>query len=309
MKLEFSRWINLEDFLILQSLGVAHRVKKDSHVFWVNPATGSDTGNLSGSSFRSPVATMAKAIGKCETTRGDFVVLQSSIVQAAEEDISIAKADLTLVGMMDPFGYYGIKSDAAVAATVLSLTAAAANVLIKRLYLDNAAGLRSIIKTASECHFLRVEDCVFNVKGAASADIGYGINLSAAAVNSPVVLRNTFYVQTLVQDVMQIKAGLTGGLIAENTIVNMLDAGGTGAVNGINLAAGTGVVIRSNHISGGEVITARNFDTVITIAAGCINTILTGPNYIGNCDAGVTDGGDNSCGETAGEGWVNITHA
>lgn len=301
----------LDDFLLLQALGVLHRRKRYSKIFYINPdsSIGSDACSVGaqGTRFDTPLLTLAAAISYCTTANGDFIVLQPSTTQITEEDVSIAIADLTLVGMEDPWCGYGLKPDAAVSAALLSLTAAADNVLLKRLYLDNATGLKSIIKTASGAHFLRAEDCLFNVKGASGSE-GYGIDTTAAAVNNPVLKNCVFTLNTYVTAAIALKAGAGGGLLENCTIINMLNGAGTPPVDGINLMAGTGVVIKGCHINGGDTTTYIMADG-IDIDAGVLNTLITGPCYIGNCTAGVTDGGSDTCGATAGEGWFDISHS
>jgi len=107
---------------------------------------------------------------------------------------------------------------------------------------------------------------------------------------------------------MSIKASTTGGLIENCIIINMLNGAGTAPVDGINLMTGTGVVIKGCHINGGDTTTYLLADG-IDIDSGVLNTLITGPCYIGNCTAGVTDGGTDTCGATSGEGWVEISHA
>ncbi len=298
------------DIMLLNQLGVLHRMKRYSRRYYINPdaTIGSDSkkADTSGVPFDRPLLTLAAAISYCESGRGDFIILEDSTTAILEEDVSIAKADVTIVGMADPLSAVGgFVPDAAVTAAILALTAAADNVLLKRLKFSNAFGLRSIITTANGTDYLTIEDCLFTVAGAASADIGYGINMSAAASRMPVIRRNTFMVGTLVQNAMQIKASTTGGLIEDNKIINSLNASGTGAVIAINIATGTGVVVKGNHIHGGPTAaSAYNFGSGITIASGVLNTILTGPNYAGFCDDVatncVTDGGTSTIGVTSG---------
>jgi hypothetical protein len=304
----------MDEIAMLSALGVLHRRKRYGRLLYLNrdPSIGSDSNvpDKAGLPFDRPLYTLAACLSYCESGRGDIIVLQPSIYDVTEDDVSIAIADLTLVGMLDPTSGYGFNPDAASTATILSLAAAADNVLIKNLRFDTTTGLQSAIATVSGSHFLKVEDCFFNLVGT-TGPTGFGIDMDAGKVAYPVIRNCTFHLGTLIVAAIWIECNdaLPFGALVENcNIVSILNGAGTGAAGGIYVADGTGVIVKDCDIQGGDPATAYNIGDGIEIAAGVLNTMISGCT-IGNCDAGVTDGGTDTSGATAGEGWIDTTHA
>lgn len=304
----------MEDYYILGALGVLPRRKRYSHVFYVNADAniGKDSNmpDSVGLPYDRPKLTLSSALGHCQSGRGDFVVIQNSTSQLTDGDVSVDIADLTVVGSGRASDGYGFKPQAEVGEAILRLTAAANNVLLKNLAFDLEFGLRKAVKAVAGIEALKVADCWFNLHGTTPAT-GVGLDLITGTVSHAAITGNTFMLDTLCDAAIALAAGSSGGLIADNYILNLLNGSGVPLQKGIYLTAGTGVVIKSNHISGGIVpISSYNIVTGIRIDPGCMNTILTGPNYIGNCDTGVSDGDptNSTSGATPGEGWIDISH-
>jgi hypothetical protein len=292
---------HLDDIQLLAQLGVLHRRKPSSRLFYVNSELGDDSYKWTlGNDFKHPMKTLAKTLELCTSAQGDFIVVQGSSTDFTEEDVSIAIADLTIVGT-GPLngGNSTLKPDAATTNGILSLTAAADNVMLKNLVFNTATCQDAAIYTASGVAYLQVIDCTFSLIGAAGPT-GYGINTTAGAVTYPIIKGCIFNIGTLVAAGIALKAGTSGALIENCTFVSTLNGSGTGCADAINVMAGTGVVIKSCHIHGGDASTAYNIVDGIDIDAGVINTLITGPCYIGGCDNALTDGGTDTIGGTNG---------
>lgn len=300
--------------------GMTGLVTREDPTFWfVNPLSGSDTANV-GYKFDSPFQTIQAAVdaaGNGTDGEGDVIFLQSGNGTDYDDDtvgaslsnayVYINKSDLHIVGLGPP-GSVIIKPDAAATAGIFNLGANADRVSFHNLTIDTTTAQSGGIVTTSGTHYPLIENCIFNLVGAAGP-LGVGIDFDAAAVTLPTIKNCTFHLGTLIIAAIRMKCGTTGGLIQDCRIISTLNGSGTPCVDGINVKAGTGLVIDRCHIHGGDAGTAYNMVDGIDIDAGCISTIITGPCYIGNCDNGVVDGGTDSCGETAGEGWVDITHS
>lgn len=308
------------DNAILAQYGLLHRRKRYGKVIRVNknPSLGKDTNipDALGNTMDNPLLTLAAAVSYCDGGDGDIILLEPSAYMVSttyttpyvtEEDVSIAVEDLTILGLGDPYSDEGLKSDAACTAAILSVTAAGKNLLIKNVKFDTTTGLQAAVKLAASADYPKFDGCVFTVVGT-TGPTGYGIYI-AGACKTPVITNCHFKLGTLVAAGIALTGGATGGLIQKCDLVSVLNGSGTGCVSGIDVLAGTGVIIDDCDIHGGDPATAYNMGIGINITAGSKNTMITGPCHIGNCDAGVTDGGTDSIGETAGEGWVDTTHA
>lgn len=316
-----------QNFMLLSELGVLGRIKRYSKIIHLNPdpniGRSSNKPDAVGLELERPVTTFSEAYALVTDGAGDVIIVDNSSYYdgstytspyLTETDVAVAKADLTIVGMGDPMTEGGFKADSASAGdgAMLILSAVAKNVMFKNLRFNTLTGLQGAIKTAANADFLKIDGCVFLVAGA-SGPKGYGLNMAGAAL-SPVITNNRLILGTLVATGMTIAAGATGGICANNHISTTLVANGTTpVVAGLHFTAGNGITIKSNYISGGETaVGSDNIATGILIDDVVINSILSGPNYIGNCDAGVTNTTDttnSNSGLTAGEGWIDITHA
>ena len=298
-----------DDWHLLMALGVLHRRKRYGKIFYVNfdSAIGSDanTPQAQGTPFDLPLLTMGAALGYCESERGDIIVLQSCSGGSTgggetEDDISVAIADLTIVGMSQNNGDRGCFTPSTASTTgVMNITADGDNLLLKNLNFNTTLGLGAAISTAAGTRYLTVDGCWFLIVGT-TGPTGYGINMTAGAVYHPIIKNSRFYLGTLVLAGIVMTAGASGGMIEDCTITSLLNGSGTGAENGILVTAGTGVIIKGVHIHGGDGSTAYNITDGIDIDPGVKNTLITGPCYIGGCDNALTDGGTDTIGNTNG---------
>jgi hypothetical protein len=288
-------------------------------VFWfVNQVSGSDTANT-GNNPSSPFKTIQKAIDSAGTAtdgQGDIVFLQSGngtdytgdTVGASLSNayVYINKPDLSIIGLGPPNSII-IKPGAAATAGVIVLGASADRVRLANFTIDTTTALSGAIVTVSGAHYPTIENIIFQLTGD-TGPTGVGIDFDAAAVNYPVIRNCDFYCGTLTIAGIRMKAGTTGGLIQGCRFISTINGSGTPCVDGINVKAGSFLTIDRCFINGGDKGTNYNMVDGIDIDAGVVHTQIC-DCLIGNCDNGVVDGGTDSCGETANEGWVDTSHS
>lgn len=287
----------------------------DSQFWFVNQLSGLDTN--SGADPRDPFKTIQAAVdaaGSAADGHGDVIFLQSGRgtnytgdtvgTGLADAYVYINKPDLTIVGLGPPQSVT-IKPGAAATAGVFNLGALADRVTFANLTIDTTTAQSGAIVTTSGTHFLNVQNVFFNLVGAAGP-LGVGIDMDAAASNLPVIKNCTFMMGTLLIAGIRMKCGATGGLIEDCRFIS-LETTGTLCPDVLNVKAGTGLHINRCYIHGGTGVGHLAADG-IDIDAGVVRTMIT-DCWIAGCTAAVTDGGTNTIGETAGEGYIAIEHA
>ena len=304
--------LGIGDYMAMSLYGMNIYAHPDPSFWFCNAATGLDTNT--GLDPSLPFKTIQKAIDSARS--GDVIFLQAGAGSDYDDDtvgtgladtyLYINRPDISIVGLGPPNSVI-IKPAAAATAGIINLGALADRFYLANVTLDTTTAQSGAIVTSNGTHNPTIENCIFRLIGAAGP-LGVGIDFDAAAVNYPVIRNCTFYCGTLLIAAMRLKVGATGGLIQNCIIVSALNGSGTPCTDPINLKAGTNTIFDQIIIHGGDAGTAYNFPDGIDIDGGCVNTIIT-RSFIGNCDAGVTDGGTDSCGETAAEGWTDITHA
>jgi len=185
-----------------------------------------------------------------------------------------------------------IKPDAAATAGVFSIASGANRVTIANITFNTATAQSAAIQTVSGAHYLTVENCIFDLVGAAGPT-GFGISFDAAKSSYPVIRNCTFYLGTLIKAGIWIEAQDAtpfGGLVENCKMISVLNGSGTGAEGGIYVKDGTGVQINNCVIHGGDTGTAYNVGDGIEVAAGVLNAMITNCQVSG-CDAAITDGG------------------
>jgi len=308
--------VGIGDYLQNALIGGGLIHSKDPHWWFVDPQSGSDA--YDGDSWNAPFKTIQAAVDAAGDGRGDTIFLLSGRGYDYDDDtvgaslanayVYINKADINLVGLGPPNSVV-IKPDAAATAGVIALGASAARVRIANLTINTATAQSAAIVTSTGASYPTVENCIFDLVGA-SGPLGYGINFGGAKVSYPVIRGCTFHLGTLIKAGIALKAQDAtpfGALIEDCVFMNALSASGTPCEDGINVMDGTGVIIRNCHISGGA-STDYNLVDGIDIDASVLNTLIADCT-IGNCDNGVTDGGTDTAGATAAEGWTDTTHA
>ncbi len=298
-----------EDMALLQSLGVLGRRRRYSKIIHVNSDTaiGKDANKVDnvGAPWDRPLNSMDAANSYVEDGRGDIIILQDSGVAAAEEDIAITKDSLTIVGMGDPWSAAGIVPDSAVTTAIITASADADNLMLKNLRLDSTTGLGDVFRAAAGADGLWIDGCLIIAKGETDGSANIAINLSVGTVVAPKITNCTFWADTLLKALIDLKAGPTGALIQNCALINKLTtAAAGGVVDAILVQTGTGVWIDNVTIQGGDLTDDSVFANGIDIDGAAINTVIT-RSYIGNCTANVTNGGIDTMGADAGEGWID----
>lgn len=285
--------------------------------WWFVDPNGSDA--YDGTSWTTPFQTIQAAVDAAGDGRGDTIFLlngrgtdyDDDTVSASLADayVYINKADLNIIGLGPPNSVI-IKPDAAATAGVFNLGASAKRCRIANITFNTATAQSAAIKLTAATDYPTIENCIFDLVGAAGP-LGIGIDGDAGKVSYPVIRNCTFYAGTLIKSciVLEVQdATPFGGLIENCRFVSVINGAGTGCVDFVNIKDGTGMHIKDCDMQGGDVGTTYNCDDGIDIDAGVISTMITGCT-IGGCDAAVTDGGTDTVGETAGEGYTDITHA
>jgi hypothetical protein len=293
----------------LFQFGLGMFTQRAVKVWFVNSKWGSDTSV--GTDIKKPLKTIQAAINKAGTrggsaatndAKGDVIVLQASDDDYDDDTVGaslanaylyVNKKDLTILGMGPP-NSVRIKPAAAATAGAINLGANADRFRLINVTIDTTTALSAAIVTASGAHFPTIEDCIFNLVGAAGP-LGVGIDFDAGAVNYPVIRNCDFYLGALMIAAIKMECGTTGGLIEDCMITS--NAAANPSVDGILVKAGSNLHINRCWIHGG--VAAQNITDGIDIDAGVLRTLIT-ECQIGGCDNAITDGGTDTLGATGG---------
>jgi hypothetical protein len=277
--------------------------------WWVNAEYGTDAN--SGDSIDHPVKTIQKALTLCAAKRtetgktyDDYIFLMPT--NGVDYDDDTVSASLTnayvyinipnvhLVGMGNP-GEVIINPAAAASAGAIAVGASGDRFHLDNVWINTATALGAAVKYATGADYTVVENCLFDLVGT-TGPTGYGIDMATGKVSYPVIRNVTMYLGTLMVAGIAIKvqdATPYGGLIKNVTMINVLNGAGTPVVDCINVMDGTGLIIDSPIIHGGDAGSNYNAADGIDIDAGVLNTLVVNPR-ISSCDALITDGGTDS---------------
>jgi len=210
----------------------------------------------------------------------------------ADAYVRVNLPNITIMGV-GPLGSVVINPGAAATAGVISVGASATRFRLCNVVINTATAQSAAIKfEATGPTFPVIENCIFDLVGAAGP-LGVGIDMDAGKISYPVIRNCTFYLGTLILAgiIVEVQdATPYGGLIENCDFLSVLNGGGTGIVDVINVKDGTGLIIRDCNIHGGDTGTNYNAADGIDLDSGVLNTLIASCNISG-CDALITDGG------------------
>lgn len=268
-----SKFVTAEEITMLSSLGILHRLRKDSKIFYVNPdpSIGSDSKNLTGRNFRSPLLTVGNAITKCTSGNGDFILIQSSGSMLDETDVSINKSDITIAAMSDVNSATTVwRSSTSPSTAHIIIGSSGDNLLIQGLgfsgvdttAISAAGGANNV--TIRKCNFSDYAACITTSNGASCANW--------------VIEDCRFYNASTV--------GITGylhhGLIRRNQFLNTDNTAWSVAaiklLDNTTTADSDGCIIKDNLIMGGysNVMEVGIYVVANVIGVGIINNVIGG---------------------------------
>uniref|UniRef100_A0A6M3JVA4 Pectate lyase n=1 Tax=viral metagenome TaxID=1070528 RepID=A0A6M3JVA4_9ZZZZ len=254
----------LDDILRLSELGLMGRVQANSKVFYVNPSASAS--NARGFPYEAPVNTIAKALALCTSGQGDFVLIQPTPgTNITEYDVSVAKGSVTIASLADPTaGMCVIKPTTDPTTSVMALTAAADNVMLKNLILygsGDGGNDKLCLNVIGGANNVTIDNCYF-IYGSA------GITTSNVASCQSWVIKNCRFIDMSTHGVQgYFKWGIIKDNLLQNTDNSAWSAGGILVLDNTTTADSDGCMIVDNTIMAG--VTAV-MATGISVAANCL---------------------------------------
>lgn len=291
--------------LIFQSYGL-HQYITRGNGWIVDAEFGNDSGG--GRDIYTPVKTIQQALtliankraaNSCYYDEYIFLMPTNGIdydddavgAELANAYIYVNQPNIKIVGVGPP-GSVVINPGVAATAGVINLGADADRFGLKNVWINTATAQSAAIKLAAGANFPVIEDCLFNLVGAAGP-LGVGIDMDAGKVSYPIIKGCKFYLGTLILGglILEVQDAYPfGGLVQDCDFITVLNGSGTGPADVINVKDGTGLIIRDTRIFGGDSGTAYNAVDGIDIDAGVLNTLIDSC-HISGCDNQITDGG------------------
>ena len=146
------------------------------NVYWVD----SNGGGSSKGTFKSPVSTIAEAMGLCTASNGDIIMCKPGHVEtiSAAADLTCDKADVAIIGTGAGSNQSKIVFDTADTADI-DITASGVTFYNMWIYL-NFANVDGCFDVAATGTYFTMQKCRWT-GGTAALDFEEGINLAAAA--------------------------------------------------------------------------------------------------------------------------------
>jgi len=276
--------------------------------YWFVDAENGDD-SASGKIINQPVKTIQKALTLIAANRtasgkvyDEFIILMPT--NGTDYDDDTVGASLTaayvyinipnvhIIGGGFTPNEVVINPDAAATAGVFNIGSSGKRVSFHNITIKTTTAQSAAIKLAAASDFLLVDNCIFDLVGAAGP-LGIGIDGDAGKLSYPVIRNCTFWMGTLLISAVTLEvqdASPYGGLIENCNFISVLNGAGTPVVDVINIKDGTGMIIRDCNIHGGDTGSSYNAADGIDIDAGVVNTLIT-RNSISGCDALITDNG------------------
>jgi hypothetical protein len=280
-------WLNDLDVQILTSLGLIGYAWYDSHVFYVNADTtkGKARPSHSGQHFEAPLLTVGDALENVETGRGDIILLQPSATNFTEGDVSIAKTDIVIAGMVPANRGRIIFKPTTDPTTAMFIGANTSNrITLKNIQFNGAGDGGNDVKAFAVAGLADYVDG-FTIEGCRFVLCGTGISTSNAGSACDWLIRDN----TFINCDNGILGYLHHGEIVGNKMLKTLTTAltvGISLLDATTVADSDGCLVHHNTILGGIEGTTPMADGII-VAAACYG-VGVWDNKVAGCTTNIT---------------------